>query len=501
MSRQIKKIQLIRSFVPVGTGGPIPPLEMLYVASQLRSSCGEELQLNLIDTGIGSMSEDEILLDIKSFKPDAIILYALSWEAGLVHAIARMAKERDATTHVIVFGQLATFSSEYLCEDTNIDYVVVGEPELTIEELIQAINTGGGISDIAGLCYRDATTTVSTTARVYPDNIDQFEILPEIWDAIDVRRYAQYQNWNGAIKEDFYVPILTQRGCPFKCTFCRETYGKKFHARSPEHVVAEMKFLHDHLGAREFHIYDPVFNYDNKRAKKICQLIIDSGLKISLAFPHGVRADIMTEELLTLMRQAGTYKLVYGIESASRRLQKAFRKNLQLDQVRDVIEVTARKGIITGGYFMLGHLSETAEEIEETIRFAVKSDLDVASFFKATDYDDVNKIYQSKFKDNLDNTDIFSDIRDIAYYSVNRSQAAVSAQDLNKLILSAQRRFYFHPRRVLRGFTRYPSKSKYIKNLLTAASLILQGYIMQSLVTEKPKKQATTETVVQSAAS
>lgn len=489
MTRQIDKIHLIRTFVPVGTGGPIPPLEMLYVASQLRAARGERLQLKLTDTGIGELSDDDIRAQLAEFGADAVILYALSWEAGQVHAVAAMAKQLNPDVTVIVFGQLATFSSQYLCEDPHIDYVVVGEPELTVAELIAALTGGGDVGTVAGLAYRDNGTVRTTAPRVYPDNIDQFEILPEMWDMIGVRRYARYENWNGAIKEDFYIPILTQRGCPFKCTFCRETYGKKFHARSPQHVVAEIKDLHERYGAKEFHIYDPVFNYDNERAKEICRLIIASGMKISLAFPHGVRADIMTEDLLTLMRQAGTYKLVYGIESASRRLQKAFRKNLNLEQVREIIRITADKGIITGGYFMLGHLSETAAEMEETIRFAVASDLDVASFFKATDYDDVNKIYESKFKDNLDDSDIFTEIRDIAYYAVNRSQAAVSARELNRLILSAQRRFYFHPRRVMRGFTRYPGKRKYLKNLVTAAGLILQGYIVQSLTADAPPQK------------
>lgn len=499
MLKRINKIHLIRTFVAVGTGGPIPPLEMLYVASHLRVTCGDGLRIKLTDTGLEQLEEDDIQNELEEFAPDAVILYALSWEAGLVHAVAAAVKQHNPQTVVIVFGQLATFSSQYLCEDPHIDYVVVGEPELTVAELVQAVGQGrAGLGDINGLAYRENGTVRTTAPRVYPDNIDRFEILPEMWDGIDIRRYARFENWNGAIKEDFYIPILTQRGCPFKCTFCRETYGKKFHARSPEHVVAEIRFLYERYGAREFHIYDPVFNYDQERAKNICRLIIESGLKISLAFPHGVRADIMTEELLTLMRRAGTYKLVYGIESASRRLQKAFRKNLNLEQVREIIRVTADKGIITGGYFMLGHLSETAEEIEETIRFAVGSDLDVASFFKATDYDDVNKIYASKFKDNLDDSDIFGEIRDIAYYAVNRSQAAVSAAELNRLILSAQRRFYFHPRRVWRGFARYPSKRKYIKNLVTAAGLILQGYIVQSLAAEKSVDKPAAEAVAHS---
>lgn len=486
----IKRIHLIRTHITVGTGGPIPPLEILYVASHIREKFGNSYELKVTDTGIGELRAEQVLEEMTVFNPDIVILYALSWEAGLVHRIAGLTKQLNNETKVIVFGQLATFSNKYLCEDHHIDFVVVGEPELTVGELLGALGShAADFSHIPGLVYKMDGQMVTTASREYPENLDGFNIIPFAWDLIDVKEYAQYSNWNGATKEDFYIPILTSRGCPFKCTFCRETYGKKFLSRSPEHVVQEIRDLHDRFGAKEFHIYDAVFNYDHERAMKICRLIIESGLDISLAFPHGVRADIMTDELLDMLKQAGTYKLVYGIESASSRLQKAFRKNLNIDQVKEMIAKTSKKGIIVGGYFMLGHLTESEEEINRTINFAVESELDVASFFKATDYDDVNKIYESRFKDHADNADVFSEIKDIAYYSVNRSQADVSVAALNRLILKGQRRFYFKLKRVIRGFRKYPNKLKYAQNLMSATGLIIQAHLLQSLTEGQEKNQ------------
>lgn len=495
----MKKIYSIRTHITVGTGGPIPPLELLYVASHIERMFGNQYDHKISDTGIGDLTAEDIGQEIRQFNPDIILLYALSWEAGLVHSIAQRAKQFNPDIQVIVFGQLATFSSQYVAEDENVDYVVVGEPELTVTELLKAFQDRTDIESVNGLVYRKDGKNVATAARVYPDNLDEFSISGFAWDLIDVKEYSKYLNWNGALKEDFYMPILTQRGCPFKCTFCRETYGKKFLARSPQHVVDEIKFLHERYGVKEIHFYDAVFNYDNKRAIEICKLIVEANLNISLAFPHGVRADIMTDDLLEWMRKAGTYKLVYGIESATPRLQKAFRKNLNLDQVRDRIKKASNEGIIVGGYFMLGHVSETAEEIQETIKFAVTSDLDVASFFKATNYNDVNKIYQNKLDQQLEDQEVFDSIKDIAYYSVNRSQADVSPQELNRLILTAQRKFYFNPRRIVRGFRKYPSKIGYLKNLMTALSLILQAYIMQSLTNSMSKDQPVKESLVKAA--
>jgi len=484
-----KKIQLIRTYISVGIGGPIPPLELLYVASQIEKHFGNDYQVRITDSGIEAPDGENLLENISSYQPDVIFLYAMAWEAGFVHTIAALVKGWNKNVTIAVFGQLATLAKDYICEDNNIDFVIIGEPELTVVELLGALEDHADCRNVNGLVYKAEGAIVSTEKRIFPEDLDTISITSKAWDLINVREYSKFANWNGTLKEKFYIPILTSRGCPFPCTFCLENYEKPFRARSPQNVIDEIRFLRDKYNVKEIHIVDAIFNYNNDRALDICQAIIDSRVDISLAFPHGVRADIMTEELIMKMKEAGTYKLVYGIETGSTRLQKVIKKNLNLDQVHDIIHRTAQTGIITGGYFMMGFPTETKEEMDQTLNFAVNSDLDVASFFKATDYNDVLKIYQSKMNKNGSQGGSPIDFADIGYFSVKRSQAEMPAAKLNAVILKAQRKFYLNARRIWRGLRRYPNKAAYIKNVFTAMGLILQAYLMQKLTADENSGQ------------
>lgn len=476
--------------MPIGIGGPVPSLELLYVASELHHRFPEKYNIKIIDMGLEGNSLENIQNEIELNQPMALCLHALAWEAGLVHKIAAIAKQKYANGIVIVFGQLATVAHQHICEDHNIDYVILGEPEWAMPALMEALSAQTDTSHIPGLVYKNSTGDIVRQDPVYPDDIDSLMISSFAWDLIDIHTYAQYSNWNGAIKEKFYVPILTSRGCPFNCTYCYENYDKRFRARSPESVVSEIRFLKEKFQVQEIHVFDSVFNYDLERAKAICRLIIDSGLSISLAFPHGIRVDRMSDELLSLLKQAGTYKVVYGIETAVPRLQKVIRKNLDLSQARDIISKTAQTGIITGGYFMLGFPSETLEEMEQTIDFAVKSDLDVAAFFKATNYDFIKDIYKTELSHVLSQEQGASHFQDVSYFSKKGSQSGIPVSVLNQMISKAQRRFYLNARRFWRGLKKYPNKFVYLNNFLNALGLILQAQLINSLGTEEPVNPA-----------
>lgn len=487
-----KKLLLIRTYQSVGIGGPIPSLELLYIASMVMKTFGDKYELKILDTGIEELSLDEIKSEIENFDPEIICLNSKIWEAQLLHKIAALAKGFNKSVTVLSQGQLSTLVKEYQLKDKNIDYGIVGEAEFTTIELLRFLEEGKDPSRVKGIVYRCGEKILSTEFRPYIENLDEISISSSAWDLIDIREYAKYSNWNGSLKEKFYIPILTSRGCPFDCTFCctRDISGKNFRARSPENVISEIKFLHEKYNVKEIHFFDAVFNYDTGRAKKICNLIINSGLKLSLAFPHGIRADIMTEELVDLLRKAGTYKLVYGIETASLRLQKEIRKNLDIKQIRDIVRKTADTGIIVGGYFMLGFPTESCEEIQETINFAAGSDLDLAAFFKVTLYDDAIKRYKSAMALMERGGEFSCDFEDFSYYSKKRSYAKISALELNNAILEAQQKFYLNFRRIRRGVGKFPHKVAFLKNLIAAFGLILQSYLLRKLSNPKENNQS-----------
>lgn len=163
--------------------------------------------------------------------------------------------------------------------------------------------------------------------------------------------------------------------------YCHNILGKRFRARSPENVLSEIRFLYDQYGITDFQIIDDIFNFNLKRANSICDLIIKSGMKLTLSFPNGVRGDLMEGELIDKMAAAGTKFISYAIETASQRLQSLIRKNLNLEKVFNAIEYTGKRGIVTRGFFMLGFPTETEDEAIQTIEFSKASSLSGATFF------------------------------------------------------------------------------------------------------------------------
>jgi hypothetical protein len=470
-----QKILFIRTYIPSGMGGPLPPIELLSLASFIRKKSAA-VEVRIIDTGLFSGSAlDGVAGVLASFEPDVVYCGSLLWEAGLVHAIAAAARRSARPPFFIVSGQMAALLGEDLLRDPGIDCGIIGDGEETLTELL-AVRSDRDIAGVRGIVCRKDGVPVATPAREPLRNLDETAIDPDTWSLIDFRAYSRDQGWNGALAEDAYLPVMTSRGCPFGCSYCGipATAGRTFRPRSAASVVAELAALHRAFGVREFHVFDPAFNADPARAADVCRSIIAARLPVRLAFPHGLRADRMNDELIGLLREAGTYKIVYGIETASPRLQAAIGKKLDLERTRATIAATARTGIITGGYFMLGLSTETVEEMRMTIAYAAASELDVAAFFKCLDYDEFRRAYREWW----DGGAVGDPFTSFTYFSRDRGAGTLPAATLNALLFEAQRSFYLRPRRLGRLWRTSPSKLRFLGNLAGAAGALLASYLL-----------------------
>jgi histone acetyltransferase (RNA polymerase elongator complex component) len=137
-----------------------------------------------------------------------------------------------------------------------------------------------------------------------------------------------------------------------------------------------MEWLVREHKVEEFMIVDDIFNFDLERAKEICRGIVDRGLQIHLQFPNGVRGDRFDEELVALMKLAGTHYMAVAIETVSEKFQKLVRKNLKLAKARQTIGWARKYGIEVSGFFMIGFPGETLDQVRATLRFAVEAPLD-----------------------------------------------------------------------------------------------------------------------------
>jgi hypothetical protein len=154
-------------------------------------------------------------------------------------------------------------------------------------------------------------------------------------------------------------------------------------------------------------------------------------------------------------------------------------KRLDLQKTRRTIERTSRAGIITGAYFMLGLPSQTSLEINETIDYAAKSDLDVAYFFKAIPYPG-SVLHQNLAGDRPDTST--GGFNDLHFYAANLSFGTMEAPELNRMLLHAQRRFYLSPRRMWRGLWKAPHKLAYLRNMVNLFVVLLQANLFEALI-------------------
>lgn len=472
----MKRILLIRTYKLLGAGGPVPPLGLLSISSAIRKAYGGQYEIRVLDTGLGNFSLERLGTCLKQFKPELIGLSALSCEADLMENIASFSKSISQGCKIIAGGPHPTVAANSVLADKNIDIAVIGEGENSIVELLRALEKSSPLLYVKGIAFRENDKIFNTGPREYVENLDDLPF--PAWDLIDLKEYSKFSNWNGIPKRPLYLPILTSRGCPHKCIYCHNIFGKTVRMRSPENVFEEIKYLVKQYNIKEFHIIDDIFNYDIKRAKHLCSLIISSHLKISLAFPNGLRADNIDEELISLLRKSGTYKINFGFESAVPRIQLMLKKNLNINLASAVVKKVSKTGIIAGGYFMLGLPTEKREDILKTIVFAAQSDLDTAYFFKPTPYpgsefyNNVLRSEPNKLPDNF-NT--------LHFYSSERSYCEVSPSELNDLILFAQQKFYLNSKRLLKGLLKSANKRLFFLHVLNAIGLILQSFILRKL--------------------
>ena len=445
------RILLIRPYQNLKAESLMAPLGMMYLAAYLRRR--GDVEVRIIDMAPAKLAYENLGREIRNYHPDWLGISALTFESEGLHRVAAIAKEVQPDLPVVAGGPHPSAYTTQVMEDKNIDYAVIGEGELTADDLSQALRTHSSVDTIDGLAWRENGSVHVNPRRRHIENLDAMPY--PAWDLIDIPSYRKFERMSRMGISDYMV-LFTSRACPYRCLYCHKIFGKGFRARSPENVLTEIRMLHDTYGMREFEIIDDIFNCDLRRAKRIFDLIAESGMKIRFTFPNGIRGDLGDEEFFAKARRAGAVYMGFSVETASPRLQKMIRKNIQLDKISRNIELARKKGIICQGLFMLGFPSETREELQTTIDFAVRSKVHAAHLFivnayEGTELAELAKKMGKPVFNNFDNnylTSGFTNLTDLPDKEINRIRR-------RGLI-----RFWLKPSRVWAIVRDYPFKSK-----------------------------------------
>ena len=467
----------------------IIPLGPLYLAAYLRSK--EHSDISVIDARHERLSDKALSRRIKAISPDMVGISGLSMEFAEVHRLAGLAKEINPSCTVIVGGPYATSSPEHIMKDPNVDFAVIGEGERTALRLISALENGKDFSQIDGLAYKNNQGCVINPVGTM---IEELDTIPfPAWDLINVEEYfndTHNHSQTPVPTSDRIMPLFTSRGCPYRCTYCHNIFGKKIRFRSVGNVIEEIESLVKNYGVQEIEVVDDCFNFDLTRAKAICDEIVRRNIKIAISFPNGLRVDRMDEELIVKLKQAGTRVIFYAIESASPAVQQRIKKNLDLEKARKIIKQTSERGIITGGFFMLGFPGETKEEMLQTLRFAKESELHLANFFYLIPQPST-EIFNELNRENVK----LKKIGVYTYHDLSTNVTSLSERELRKMQARLFREFYLKPHRMWQIWKILPNKTeiirKFFRVLVHAAAvdmgkwriiLILYGTILKIML-------------------
>lgn len=356
------------------------PLGLMSLAAYVEREM-PRVEVSIADMKVSHDGVEGIRKIIESRKPDVIGLSALTVHAATLHDAAREARKRAPDALILAGGPHATCYPGKVLEDSAFDAVVVGEGERPLENILETDLSADRLKEIPAVVTRGGNQNPER------DIVEDLDSLPfPAWEKIDLETYRRYSSFSILGRRN-YMSLFTSRACPYGCVYCHNIFGHKYRQRSAAGVLEEIRTIHSRYGISDFDILDDAFNLNRRRVEDICNGLIADGPKVRLAFPNGLRSDLLDDELLEIMRGAGTTYISFAIESASPRMQKNINKNLDLEKAERAIRKSASLGIFCNGFFMIGFPGETEEEMRHTLRFAIRSPLDTAHLLKVTAFD------------------------------------------------------------------------------------------------------------------
>ena len=345
---------------------PYPPLGTLYAAAYLRS---KGFEVSLFDTNLKN-SPGEILPLLKEEKPDYLVIYddgfnyltkmCLTNMREAAFRLTKLGKENGCTVIVSSSDSIDHYEMYF---DKGADYVILGEAEITLSELIKNLESGNPhLQDIPGLTFRLNNETIHTGRREILNELDSLSM--PAWDLVDMDSYKNI--WLGN-HNFFSLNIATTRGCPFKCNWCaKPIYGNRYNTRSPEKVVEEIEYLLNNYSPHHFWMCDDIFGLKPGWVQQFRDLVKEKNLKFKYKIQSRVDL-LLQEDTIDALAQSGAETVWVGAESGSQKILDAMDKGTKVEQIHQATKLLQSKGINTAFFLQFGYLGETKEDIQKTI--------------------------------------------------------------------------------------------------------------------------------------
>jgi anaerobic magnesium-protoporphyrin IX monomethyl ester cyclase len=330
-----------------------PALGIAYIASSLRAA-GHDIEL--LDGKLDDLTIDDIVGRVRERPPELVGITCMTVEYPRAVEIASRIKHDHAEVPIVVGGaHVNAVGRQALEEGDGFDYACVGEGEQLACELAAALDRNADPSGIPGIVSRKEDGIVTAPPRPPPDDYD---VLPfPAWDLF--RRVDT-------------LPLITHRGCPFKCVFCSHNSGFKPRYRTPANVLDEVEQILQRYRPQRIRIEDETFGLHMGRTKAILEGIISRGFHRGLRFSAQTRVDRIDEEFIRLLKTANFETLELGVETGNPDMLREIKKGITLEQVEHAVALAKAHGLRVWTKFILGHPHETHATIRDTIDFIAK---------------------------------------------------------------------------------------------------------------------------------
>ena len=320
---------------------------------------------HIIDAIAEKMPYESFYKKILSLKPDLLVVETST--VTLKHDMRFLSRFNARFPIVLCGPDIHIAKTDFLKKNNDINFVLFGEYEASLLELVQKLKDNHSLENVKGLIFRQGDEIIKNASRELISDLD--------WLPWPERKLLPIKKYNDA-PGDIPLPCASMwasRGCPFRCSFClwpQVMYGgNKYRVRSVKNVVDEMEYLIKELGFKSVYFDDDTWNVGRTRMLNFCQELKNRDLQIPWAIM--ARAELMDEELLEIMRDAGLFAVKYGIESSSQKIVDGIDKGLDLKKAEEIVKYTKYFGIRTHLTFTFGLPGETQKTIDDTIDYAL----------------------------------------------------------------------------------------------------------------------------------
>ncbi|MGH1385929.1 B12-binding domain-containing radical SAM protein [Kordia sp.] len=344
---------------------PYPPLGTLYAASYLREN-GYTVGVydaNLLD------DPKTIQPYLEAHKPKTFVLYddgfnyltkmCLTTMREAAFEMIKIAKNLDC--HIIVCSSDSTDHYEkYLAAGA--DFVIQGEGEISLKELVDALTNNEDTSQIKGLVFEKDGEIIKNPKHPVLRDLD--ELPMPAWDLIDIEPYRKIWEAGG---NEFTLNMATTRGCPFKCNWCaKPIYGNRYNSHSPEYITKHIKYLKEKYGVTRFWMCDDIFGLKPNWVQNFNQELKKE--KLSIAYYIQSRVDLLLkEDTIEALAESGLEEVWVGAESGSQAILDAMDKETKVEQIYEATRLLKEKKVRVAFFIQFGYLEETKEDIQKTI--------------------------------------------------------------------------------------------------------------------------------------